>query len=48
MNDTAIRKDKVKLGFVGLGLMGSRFLKRLHAEAGTSVAGVEAKQRLLA
>ncbi len=32
MNDTTFRKDKVKLGFVGLGLMGSRFLKRLHAE----------------
>jgi 3-hydroxyisobutyrate dehydrogenase-like beta-hydroxyacid dehydrogenase len=29
---TMLRKENTKLGFIGLGLMGSRFLRRLHAE----------------
>ncbi len=32
MNNTTLRKENAKLGFIGLGLMGSRFLRRLHAE----------------
>jgi len=32
MNDTILRKENTNLGFIGLGLMGSRFLRRLHAE----------------
>ena len=28
----ALSKENTKLGFIGLGLMGSRFLRRLHAE----------------
>jgi len=32
MDDTTLRKENAKLGFIGLGLMGSRFLRRLHAE----------------
>lgn len=31
MNDTTFRKENTKLGFIGLGLMGSRFLMRLLA-----------------
>ena len=38
MNDTTLSKESAKLGFIGLGLMGSRFLRRLHAE-GWSVRG---------
>jgi len=32
MSDTQLRKENAKLGFIGLGLMGSRFLMRLQAE----------------
>jgi 3-hydroxyisobutyrate dehydrogenase-like beta-hydroxyacid dehydrogenase len=32
MKDTILRKENAELGFIGLGLMGSRFLRRLHAE----------------
>jgi 3-hydroxyisobutyrate dehydrogenase len=32
MIDNAYSKDNTKLGFIGLGLMGSRFLRRLNAE----------------
>jgi 3-hydroxyisobutyrate dehydrogenase len=32
MIDNIFDKDKTKLGFIGLGLMGSRFLRRLNAE----------------
>jgi 3-hydroxyisobutyrate dehydrogenase-like beta-hydroxyacid dehydrogenase len=32
MNDNIFNKDNTKLGFIGLGLMGSRFLRRLNAE----------------
>ena len=38
MNDTILRKENAKLGFIGLGLMGSRFLRRLNAE-GWNVRG---------
>src|SRR5579864_4063181 len=33
-----LRKENAKLGFIGLGLMGSRFLRRLNSE-GWSVRG---------
>ncbi len=29
---TALHKEGAKLGFIGLGLMGSRFLRRLHTQ----------------
>src|ERR1700758_2627610 len=32
MIDRRYDKDNTKLGFIGLGLMGSRFLRRLNAE----------------
>jgi 3-hydroxyisobutyrate dehydrogenase-like beta-hydroxyacid dehydrogenase len=32
MSDNTLRKENAKLGFIGLGLMGSRFLRRLNAE----------------
>src|ERR1700761_4409647 len=32
MSDNQISKQNTKLGFIGLGLMGSRFFRRLHAE----------------
>ena len=32
MNNTILCKENTNLGFIGLGLMGSRFLQRLHAE----------------
>ena len=35
---STLRKENAKLGFIGLGLMGSRFLRRLHAD-GWSVRG---------
>jgi 3-hydroxyisobutyrate dehydrogenase len=38
MNDAILRKENTNLGFIGLGLMGSRFLRRLHA-AGWRVRG---------
>jgi 3-hydroxyisobutyrate dehydrogenase len=38
MNDNIFNKDNTKLGFIGLGLMGSRFLRRLNAE-GWNVRG---------
>ena len=30
--NSILRKENTKLGFIGLGLMGSRFLRRLNAE----------------
>jgi 3-hydroxyisobutyrate dehydrogenase len=38
MKNTTLHKENAKLGFIGLGLMGSRFLRRLHAE-GWSIRG---------
>ncbi len=38
MNDRTFRKENANLGFIGLGLMGSRFIRRLHAD-GWSVRG---------
>lgn len=38
MSDAILRKENAKLGFIGLGLMGSRFLRRLNAE-GWSIRG---------
>ena len=35
MSDNQISKQNTKLGFIGLGLMGSRFFRRLHAEGWT-------------
>ena len=32
MSESSLRKENAKLGFIGLGLMGSRFLRRLNAE----------------
>jgi 3-hydroxyisobutyrate dehydrogenase-like beta-hydroxyacid dehydrogenase len=32
MSNITFRKENAELGFIGLGLMGSRFLRRLHAE----------------
>ena len=32
MKNTTLNKENAKLGFIGLGLMGSSFLRRLHAE----------------
>ncbi len=32
MSDNAFHKENARLGFIGLGLMGSRFLRRLNAE----------------
>lgn len=44
MNDTILHKEDVKLGFIGLGLMGSRFLRRLNAE-GWSIRGWNRNRR---
>jgi 3-hydroxyisobutyrate dehydrogenase-like beta-hydroxyacid dehydrogenase len=38
MNNTTLSKENARLGFIGLGLMGSRFLQRLNAE-GWSIRG---------
>ena len=38
MTDQTLRRENTTLGFIGLGLMGSRFLRRLHSE-GWNVRG---------
>jgi 3-hydroxyisobutyrate dehydrogenase len=35
MTDNTFNKSNTKLGFIGLGLMGSRFLRRLNAKGWT-------------
>src|SRR5580658_10482320 len=44
MNNTKFRKENAELGFIGLGLMRSRFLRRLHAE-GWNIRGWNRSRR---
>ena len=44
MSDHIVSKQNTQLGFVGLGLMGSRFFRRLHAD-GWKVRGWNRSQK---
>ena len=46
MSDTVFSKQNTRLGFIGLGLMGSRFLKRLHSQ-GWTIRGWNRRRNLV-